>query len=125
MRLLSCMSFVPNIASLLVLRFFEGAAHILAISTLMAIAAGWAGEARRGRTMGIIGSAMMFGTACGTRLGGEIWRCWPDWTFQIAGTLSAAASLGAMLFVAESSDGYPKKGGLAKVFSLVGDHVGW
>ncbi|MCG8408378.1 MAG: MFS transporter [Phycisphaerales bacterium] len=101
--LLSLMALMPNLALILIVRFFEGAAHILALSTLMAMASAWAGEGRRGRVMGLVGTAMMFGTACGTRIGGLIWEhiVVPEWTFHIAGMIAAVAALCTQLFAAE------------------------
>ncbi|MBE7507878.1 MAG: MFS transporter [Planctomycetia bacterium] len=102
--LLSGMSLAPNLPTLLTLRFLEGASHVLALSTLMAIAGGWAHDNKRGRAMGIIGSAMMLGTAFGTRLGGEVWHHLPDWTFHVAGGISAAAALGVLFIVREAPE---------------------
>lgn len=118
--LLSAMGLMPNLSLILGVRFLEGAAHILALSTLMAIASGWALEGCRGRTMGIIGAAMMFGTACGTRVGGLVWQHMPGWTFQIAGMLAAAAAFGTLTFVAESPqrDRAPSRR-LRDIFGLV------
>ena len=99
--LLAAMALAPSLATVLTLRFFEGAAHVIAISQLMAIAASWSTPGKRGRAMGIAGAAMMFGTACGTRLGGPIWHSLPGWTFQIAGGISAIAAFLVMLFVSE------------------------
>lgn len=117
--LLAAMGWAPSLAVLLVLRFFEGAAHILALSTLMAVAAGWAAEKSRGRAMGIVGSAMMFGTACGTRLGGEVWRHLPDWTFLTAGLISIVAAIGVVVLVTESQIPQSPRSGLRKIVSLV------
>ncbi|HUN81947.1 MAG TPA: MFS transporter [Phycisphaerae bacterium] len=99
--LLAGMAIVPGVASVLTLRFLEGAAHIMAISSLMALAASWAAPHARGRTMGIAGAAMMFGTACGTRLGGTLWQHWPGWTFQIAGAISVLTAVMVVLVVDE------------------------
>lgn len=101
--LLSLMALMPNLTLILIVRFFEGAAHILALSALMAIASAWAGEGRRGRVMGIVGTAMMFGTACGTRIGGLVWEhiLVPEWTFHIAGLIAAIAALATQLFASE------------------------
>ncbi|MFQ5429380.1 MAG: MFS transporter, partial [Phycisphaerae bacterium] len=98
---LCAMGWAPGLAWLLILRFLEGAAHILALSTLMAIAASWAQPGRRGRVMGLVGAAMMFGTACGTRLGGLAWRAAPDWTFQTAGAVALIAAFTASLLLVE------------------------
>ncbi len=99
--LLAAMAVAPSLAVLLTLRFFEGAAHVVAISQLMALAASWASPQKRGRAMGMAGAAMMFGTACGTRLGGPIWHSMPGWTFQIAGAISAIAAFLVLLFASE------------------------
>lgn len=120
--LLSAMTFAPNVASLLVLRFVEGAAHILAISTLMAVAAGWAGTTHRGRIMGAVGAAMMFGTACGTRLGGLAWHAAPGWTFHIAGMIAAAVAFLSLLFVRERAEDAPHRTRIRDVVSLLLDH---
>ncbi len=99
--LLSSMGVVSNLATLLILRFLEGAAHILALSTLMAVASAWSDPSRRGRTMGIVGALMMLGTACGTRLGGVVWQHIPNWTFHVAGMIAAAIALVAAFVVSE------------------------
>lgn len=117
--ILSAMNFAPSLTWLLVLRFFEGAAHILAISTLMAIAAGWAGEGSRGRTMGIVGSAMMLGTACGTRLGGEAWRHLPEHVFVISGTVSAIAAAAVLIFVREMTDARTPSRNMRQLLALM------
>lgn len=100
--LLATMSVAPNVGWMLGIRFFEGAAHVIGISALMAIGAGLSPDARRGRTMGLIGAAMMFGTACGTRMGGALWVHLPVWFFYIAGLIAAMTGLGTLLFAAES-----------------------
>lgn len=99
--LLSLLSFAPNLAAFLILRFLEGAAHILALSTLMALASRWSGPQRRGQTMGIVGAFMMFGTACGTRLGGVVWMHLHEWTFHVAAMISATIGFLAFLIVTE------------------------
>ncbi|MCB9856705.1 MAG: MFS transporter [Phycisphaerales bacterium] len=99
--LLATMSIAPSVGWLLGIRFFEGAAHVIGLSALMAIGASFAPENRRGRAMGIIGAAMMFGTACGTRLGGVLWTHLPTWFFYIAGLTAAVTALGTLLFAVE------------------------
>lgn len=100
--LLATMSLAPNAGWMLGIRFFEGAAHVIGISALMAIGAKLAPDTRRGRTMGLIGAAMMFGTACGTRLGGPLWTILPMWFFYIAGLIAAIAGLGTLLMAADT-----------------------
>ncbi len=102
--LLLAMAVVASLPGVLILRFLEGAAHILALTTLLAVAASWAPEGRRGRMMGIVGACLMFGTACGTRLGGLVWRHLPDGVFIVAGVTSLFAGVGVLLVVAEPAD---------------------
>lgn len=92
--LFAAMSVAPGIAALLVARALEGVAHILALTCLMAAAADQSDARRRGRTMGLLGAAMMLGTACGTRLGGVVWQLAPGWSFAAAALLALAAALG-------------------------------
>ncbi|MBX3395203.1 MAG: MFS transporter [Phycisphaerae bacterium] len=99
--LLSLLSFAPNLTIFMILRFVEGAAHILALSTLMALASRWSGPQRRGQMMGIVGAFMMFGTACGTRLGGVVWMHLHEYTFHVAAMISATMGFLAFLIVAE------------------------
>ncbi|MFP6655610.1 MAG: MFS transporter [Myxococcota bacterium] len=56
----------------LIIRFFEGAAHIFSLSLLLSISASLGGSHARGRTMGITGAGMMLGIAIGAPLGGLI-----------------------------------------------------
>lgn len=97
--LLWAMLQVTTLPVLLIIRFVEGAAHIVAISTLMAIAGDWAGRSGRGRMMGLIGSALIFGTACGAPLGGRIGEHAPEMVFQLGAAFSLAAAILAALTV--------------------------
>ncbi len=102
--LLASMAVMPSLTAILIVRLFEGVAHILALSTLMAMGSAWADRTHRGRAMGIIGAAMMFGTACGTRLGGLIWShlTASQWIFLVAGAIAGVAAFGMLLFVREA-----------------------
>ena len=51
---LSMMPLVESFAVFMTLRFFEGAFHVLAVSTIMACAADWADPQRKGRQMGMM-----------------------------------------------------------------------
>ncbi len=65
-----CMTLEVPFPIFLGIRFFEGCAHIFALSLLLSIAAS-AGESHaRGRTMGITGAGMMLGVAFGAPIGG-------------------------------------------------------
>ena len=99
---LAAMAVMPTLATVLAVRFVEGAVHILALSTLMALAAAWSSDGRRGRMMGIIGACMMFGTAAGTRLGGAVWQLAPQWIFFVAAGGSIFTASCVLLFVRET-----------------------
>lgn len=88
----AAMALAPTLPLVLTARLFEGAAHVTAISALMAAAADLAPPTRRGRVMGVVGGCMMLGTALGVRFGGLIWRQWPDATFEAAAGLALLAA---------------------------------
>ncbi len=86
----------PVLWALMVVRFIEGAAHIVVVTSIMALAGDWAPPERRGRVMGAVGASLMFGTACGSMIGGFIAGAAPDRVFHagaaivvIAGVLAA------------------------------------
>ncbi|MEO1935499.1 MAG: MFS transporter [Myxococcales bacterium] len=58
----------------LLVRFFEGAAHIFALSLILSIAASLGDADSRGKTMGITGAGMMLGVAFGAPIGGFLGR---------------------------------------------------
>ena len=75
------------------IRFLEGAAHIFALSLLLALAADCAGTEKRGRTMGLVGGGITLGVAIGAPLGGLIGRNAPTLTFYAGATIAVAAAL--------------------------------
>jgi MFS family permease len=116
---LCSMSLMPSLAGVLAVRFLEGAAHILALTTLMALAASCAEPNRRGRMMGVIGASMMCGTACGTRLGGFVWQMTGHWMFVFAGLISALAAAAVLAFVVEPTSGKSGRSSVSEALSLV------
>lgn len=83
MGTLILMPMVQSFALFMMLRFLEGAFHVLAISTIMACAADWADARRKGRQMGMLGASLIFGTACGAPLGGRIGQSEPMMVFTL------------------------------------------
>jgi MFS family permease len=80
------------------IRFFEGAAHILALSMVLGLAARCGRDAAsRGRVMGAMGAALTFGVALGAPLGGKIGDRAPDLVFTIGASLSLLAGIVAAL----------------------------
>lgn len=91
--LLWMMVHAESLVSLMIIRFVEGGAHIIAISALMALSCDWADPKRRGRMMGLIGACLIFGTACGAPLGGRIGQFNPMLVFKLGAGLGLAAAL--------------------------------
>ncbi|QOJ13152.1 MAG: MFS transporter [Planctomycetia bacterium] len=117
---LALMSVADTFWMLLVVRFVEGAFHILAVTTLMAIAADWAPPARRGRFMGMIGAALIFGTASGSPLGGIVGRSNPVLVLWVGAALALAAALLALCVVRDPPERRPAP--LRSVRALLRDH---
>jgi MFS transporter, DHA1 family, tetracycline resistance protein len=67
-------SMVDSVTLLLGLRFVQGAASVMAWSTLMAMVVDAAEGARRGRWLGLMGGALMLGVSLGAPLGGYVSR---------------------------------------------------
>lgn len=87
------MAATPHLPVLLFLRGIEGIMHATALASLMALAADGSAPDRRGRTMGLIGTCIMLGTAAGTRLGGLVSDGWPQHVFPAAAATSLLAAL--------------------------------
>ncbi len=64
--------FAPTLGSLLFLRFFQGAASVLAWSTLMTIVLDEPDREQRGRNLGIMGGALILGVSLGAPIGGYL-----------------------------------------------------
>ncbi len=90
--LLWLMMNATSLQALLALRFFEGAAHIVALSCAMAMAADWSDPKRQGRTMGLVGSVLMFGTTCGAPIGGRLGEGNPLAVFHLGAAFSLMAA---------------------------------
>lgn len=88
------MAYAPTFAWLMTIRFFEGIAHMLALSTLLALIADV--SARRGPIMGMAGAGITLGVAVGAPLGGVLGRTTPELPLLAGGgvlVLVAAAAL--------------------------------
>lgn len=81
----------------LVLRFFEGCAHIVALSILLSLASHALPDAHRGRAMGLVGGGMMLGVALGAPIGGAFARAGATAPLFAGSALLAGAALVAAL----------------------------
>ncbi len=100
--LIGAMVWAPSLPMLLTIRFFEGSAHILALIAVMAIAADWATDGRRGRMMGVVGSSMMLGTAIGAPIGGRLGQVGPLRVLELGVGVALAAAVFAYFVVPEA-----------------------
>ena len=81
----------PVLWALMTVRFFEGAVHIVALTTIMALACDWAPAGKRGRMMGWIGTSLMLGTAFGSMLGGRLGSVSMALVFYVGAGVAVAA----------------------------------
>ncbi len=85
------------------LRLFEGCAHIVALSLLLAIASNARAPEKRGRIMGLTGAGIMLGVALGAPLGGALGRDDPLLPLYVGSGVVALAALIAWLTLEETS----------------------
>lgn len=86
---------------LLLWRCIEGAAHITALSVLLALAADHADGPRRGRSMGLVAAALTLGVAIGAPLGGVLARTDPWRPLQAAAAVLFALAIAAAFWLRE------------------------
>ncbi len=87
------------------LRLLEGAAHIFALSIIMALSADLARVRGSGRTMGVIGTALTLGVACGPPLGGALGNVDPSLPLLVGAALALVAALLSCLLLRD----FPQK----------------
>ena len=113
-----CMTLEVPFPVFLGIRFFEGCAHIFALSLLLSIAASAGGSHGRGRTMGITGAGMMLGVALGAPIGGLLGQAdtLRPLYFGAALLVGAAALAAASLFDPPAGQRRP---GLAAIWRTI------
>ncbi len=99
------------------LRFFEGCAHIVALSLLLGLAANARGPEQRGRVMGLVGGGITLGVAIGAPIGGAIGAADPLVPLYAGSAIVLAASLLATVVLRETapSEARPSLGEIARV----------
>lgn len=93
------MSIAPNLLTLLVLRFLQGAGSVAAWSLLMTIAMDSADPTRYGASMGIIGTGLALGLGFGAPIGGALGDVDATYPLYAASLLFLAAALASVLTV--------------------------
>lgn len=115
--LMQAMAHPLDYTTFLLLRLFEGAAHITALTLVMGLVADHAGL-RRGRALGCLGAGLTLGVAMGAAIGGRIGRDDPLLTLHVASAvLAVAAVLAALLLPANTS--ISSRPGLGEVLQAV------
>jgi DHA1 family tetracycline resistance protein-like MFS transporter len=95
---------VHSIPLLLTLRFIQGAFSVMAWSTLMAMVADQPDESKRGRYMGLMGAALIFGVSLGAPIGGYLSRSMGVRApLEVAGFLFLSLAVGS-LFLRDQRD---------------------
>ncbi|MGH0032504.1 MAG: MFS transporter [Myxococcota bacterium] len=89
----------------LTIRFFEGGAHIVALSLLLSLASHARPDAERGRVMGLMGGGITLGVALGAPIGGVIGGSDPIVPLQVASGVVALAALVAWATLEETRAG--------------------
>lgn len=96
--LMQALAHPHDYATFLLLRVFEGAAHITALTLLMSLVADAAGE-RRGRALGCLGAGLTLGVATGAALGGALGRRDPLLTLHTASAVLLVATVLAAILL--------------------------
>lgn len=96
----------------LTLRFFEGAAHITALSLLLSIAAETARRrgGRNGAILGMVGAGLTLGVALGAPIGGVLGRVDPLLPIRVAAGISLALSVATLVLVPSLGRGDARPG---------------
>jgi MFS family permease len=89
-------------AGILLVRFVGGAAHMTALSLLMAEAADAGGEERRGAAMGWIGLCLTLGVAMGAPLGGLLGKSNPENVLRVGAGILCVAATACLVFLPAS-----------------------
>ncbi len=88
---------IHSIPLLLSVRFVQGAFSVMAWSTLMAMVADQPDEAKRGRHMGLMGAALIFGVSIGAPIGGYLSRSMGVRApLEVAGFLFLSLAVGSL-----------------------------
>ncbi|MGI9591293.1 MAG: MFS transporter [Myxococcota bacterium] len=101
------------------LRFVEGAAHIFALSLLLALASASQPDARRGRVMGMVGGGITLGVAVGAALGGFLGRDDPLRPLQVGAAIAAAAAVLSGGLLREPGGEGEERPGLARILAAL------
>jgi len=115
--LMQALAHPHDYATFLLLRMFEGALHITALTMVTSLVTDAAGE-RRGPALGALGAGLTLGVAAGAAIGGRIGRDDPLLTLHVASIVLAAACLLATLLLPPDTP-VQHRGGMRELFAMV------
>lgn len=119
--LLHALTWDVPFAAFLLLRFFEGCAHIVALSLLLALASHARSDAQRGRVMGLVGGGITLGVALGAPVGGAIGGTDPLVPLHAASAIVCVAAVVA-LWTLEETPGTEARPSLPEIGRLLRRH---
>ncbi|MBK05119.1 MAG: MFS transporter [Deltaproteobacteria bacterium] len=97
-------------------RFFEGVAHIVALSLLLALAVESQSSEKHGRIMGMMGAGITFGVALGAPLGGVMGKHNPLLPIYLGVFINLTTALLSALFLKEIQKRKKEKVHLREIF---------
>ena len=101
---------VESVDTLLMLRFVQGALSVMGWSILMALVLDQAEDRRRGRIMGLMGAALIFGVSLGAPMGGYVTRSFGARApLYLAASLLVALAVGSMFLPTRSVRSSPTR----------------
>jgi MFS family permease len=103
------------------IRFFEGCAHIVALSLLLGLAHGARPEPERGLAMGLAGGGLLLGVAIGAPIGGVIGRADPTQPLLVGAALLVVTAVLARTLLRETRAPAEARASLADMVGLVKD----
>jgi MFS family permease len=109
-------------AAFMAIRFFEGCAHISALSLLMGIASSARPEQERSLALGVVGSGLLLGVATGAPLGGRLGARDELLPLEVGAAVVAAAAVLATLIVKETGRAGERRPGFGEIGCLVRAH---
>jgi MFS family permease len=101
----------------MLLRFAEGAAHIFALSLVLALASTSQPEERRGRVMGMVGGGITLGVAVGAVLGGFLGGTDPAIPLRVGAAVACVGALIAWRLDSGGDGGREERPSLARILA--------
>ena len=96
------MAFAPDLESMLLLRFAQGALTVMSWSLIMTVALDTADRSTYGASMGVIGTGLALGLGIGAPVGGFVGEIDPLLPLHVAGIVFVGAGVASWLLVTDA-----------------------